>query len=392
MKTKKQFSALIISAILYAMQADAATLYSRSNGTWSSNSNWSYTQGGASCSCSPGSTDVVIISHTINMDKNLSGGSAGITSNVSILQGGAMLGNNNWDIDFRAGSSLDNNGMLIARNVTFYNGTTIMIATGASLIVTGNLDNRNNSNNITFNGTVTVNGSFSNGNGGIIAGSGNIEIINGPVTNTGTTFAYSGISPCAKLPCTILGNVALPVEWLSFKAKQQQASVLLTWSTATESNNDFFTIEKGTSAGNFVVLGSVRGAGNATQKNDYNFSDNQIIKGTVYYRIGQTDLDGKQTYSDVISINTLPVKDVKLSPNPLSTNRVKLESNLLDDGEVSVKIFDMKGKEVKFEIFPSIIHGEAFIQFEQADLIPGGMYQVNIVSGNQINQEKLLIQ
>ena len=75
------------------------------------------------------------------------------------------------------------------------------------------------------------------------------------------------------------------------------------WSTESEHNNDFFTIEKTIDGHTFEDIGYIEGSGNSTTLNNYSFIDNNIVNDINYYRIIQTDYDGNSTYSDLISID-----------------------------------------------------------------------------------------
>jgi hypothetical protein len=85
---------------------------------------------------------------------------------------------------------------------------------------------------------------------------------------------------------------ALPIELLSFEAKSADNAVDLSWTTATEINNDYFTIEKSKSGFDFFEVCRVDGAGNSISPIYYEFSDKDPLDGISYYRLRQTDYDG----------------------------------------------------------------------------------------------------
>jgi len=95
----------------------------------------------------------------------------------------------------------------------------------------------------------------------------------------------------------------LPVELLSFTANCQNNQVKLDWFTASEENNDYFTVEKSSDANNFIPLTIVNGAGNSNTTIHYSAIDHNPGSGINYYRLKQTDYNGVFTYSDVISTN-----------------------------------------------------------------------------------------
>jgi hypothetical protein len=94
---------------------------------------------------------------------------------------------------------------------------------------------------------------------------------------------------------------ALPVELLSFAAEGLADRVRLTWATATEHDNAAFFIERSVGAAEFITLGGVPGHGSSMMEQHYAFDDMEARAGTAYfYRLRQTDLDGRTTYSDVV--------------------------------------------------------------------------------------------
>ena len=97
--------------------------------------------------------------------------------------------------------------------------------------------------------------------------------------------------------------VALPITLLSFDASCKNYNPVLSWKTASEINNDYFTIERSPDAKYFYSIGHVKGAGNSTHNVYYTFVDNDNINNTYYYRLKQTDFDGNYNYSKLISAN-----------------------------------------------------------------------------------------
>ena len=112
-------------------------------------------------------------------------------------------------------------------------------------------------------------------------------------------------------------NDILPVEFLSFTAVKNQNGVWLTWKTATETNNDYFLVERSIDGIHFTAIGApVKGAGTSQQVNAYKLLDIDPSDGINYYRIRQVDYDGKFDFSDVKVVNLTGVAMVTVSPNP----------------------------------------------------------------------------
>ena len=96
---------------------------------------------------------------------------------------------------------------------------------------------------------------------------------------------------------------ALPIELLSFDGLSKNGYNLLYWSTASETNNDYFSIEKTLDGDTYYVVGVVNGAGNSQTLINYELKDFSVEKVVNYYRLKQTDIDGNYEYSDIISID-----------------------------------------------------------------------------------------
>lgn len=119
----------------------------------------------------------------------------------------------------------------------------------------------------------------------------------------------------ATFDCTIL-----PVGFLSFSASAIDESVELIWRTASELNNDYFTLERSYDGESFEAIAFIDGAGNSNEIKTYTYTDNNPGANELLYRIKQTDFDGAFSYSNVISINLLNDIEnlLEIFPNPAS--------------------------------------------------------------------------
>jgi len=97
--------------------------------------------------------------------------------------------------------------------------------------------------------------------------------------------------------------VGLPIELLYFKVMRDNLLNKLFWSTASENNNDFFTIEKSINGSDWEIIDRQNGAGNSSIQLNYYFLDQSVESLINYYKLKQTDYDGKFKYSDIISID-----------------------------------------------------------------------------------------
>ncbi len=112
------------------------------------------------------------------------------------------------------------------------------------------------------------------------------------VTNSGTT-----VSILTNL-CTLL-----PVDLIYFTAERFENAVQIKWSTATELNNNYFTIERSLNGNDFISIGEINGAGNSTSVLNYEFTDDAPFAGINYYRLKQTDFDGNTSFSKMVLVD-----------------------------------------------------------------------------------------
>jgi|GEM_PF-2485434 len=378
--------------LLAAASANAATLYSIAGGVWGNTAIWSYTMGGASCGCIPASSDNIIINHNLNLDRhlaNISGGS-GITGTLTVNAGASLSGGLTYDIDVRAGGTFNHCGTLVSRNMTFSNGSFVNVCPTGVMNINGNFENKNNSDNVILNGNMTVGGSFTNGNGGVISGIGSIVITNGPVSNTGTAFGCPD-GGCTVMPCgfsaTNCGGIPLPVNLISLAAGCDLSGTrTLRWITASEVNNDYFSVERSADGIYFEMIGRIPGAGTTSQTMHYAWTDDVASAGgSYYYRLRQTDYDGANSLSGVISSHCRnSARPGLLTPNPAMNFVHVAGSDFL--GESTLRLADAPGHTVREQKIPA---GEEF----RLDLtgLENGLYVVSVSNPHELRKEKLII-
>lgn len=101
---------------------------------------------------------------------------------------------------------------------------------------------------------------------------------------------------------TITGATALPIELLHFSGKSTEKGNLIEWATASEQNNDYFTILWSTDGRNFVAISKSPGAGNSGNRIEYQYLDESPSRGINYYKLRQTDYDARFEDSEIISV------------------------------------------------------------------------------------------
>ena len=121
------------------------------------------------------------------------------------------------------------------------------------------------------------------------------------------------------------GQASFPVELISFEAQVMNEEVQLSWATASEVNNDFFTIERSTDGLSFQPIAYVQGAGNSERVTQYQQVDANPLGGKMVYRLKQTDFDGQFSYSQAIEVNTGQMStQLDVYPNPSTSHTLQL--------------------------------------------------------------------
>lgn len=136
-----------------------------------------------------------------------------------------------------------------------------------------------------------------------------------------TTITYSVLDGCtATSSVTINSNSGtLPVTWETVSATKKDGQVQILWSTASEQNTKDFEIQYSTNATEWAPLGIVAAAGNSNAQREYRYLHANPLKNNIYnyYRINQRDLDGKSSFSKIVSIVfNEPGSEVMVYPIP----------------------------------------------------------------------------
>ncbi len=160
------------------------------------------------------------------------------------------------------------------------------------------------------------------GSGGILSTSEFDSQSGGAAVICGSGGTYSNTqsipSPLNLYDCTD-ASALLPVTWQSVEARKNGEIVDLNWSTESESNNDYFEVERSDDQGtSWYTIGQVAGNGTTQAVSEYIYTDRiALISSTTYYRLRQVDFDGSSDYSPIVSVTTdSPIAEVTVYPNP----------------------------------------------------------------------------
>ncbi len=325
---------LIISFLFQHLHARIIT--SAGNGNWSDPNTWD-------CSCTPADRDTVVVASSTQVDVD-------INSPV-----------------------YDNMRIEIYGTLWFKNGKKI---------------------NMTANGVVQIypGGLVDGGNGGSkinIGGDSKWDGNDGPVSGP----AYIDDSTPGFTPGV------LPVKLLYFNAElTEEGSVEISWATAAEINNDYFTVEKSTNGIIYETVEEVEGAGNSNTELHYIVIDKNPYEGTSYYRLKQTDFDGNHEVFDIVAVNYMKDETANtcvltVYPNPCDAfcNVVLSDCARNNNSQIILQILDANGKLITTTYrLPALDSGFQY-KIDANNLLVPGLYYIKINQDEKQLLEKLIV-
>ncbi len=190
----------------------------------------------------------------------------------------------------------------------------------------------------------------------------------------------------------IYGSDPVPVELTSFTATSNGADVELKWTTATETNNQGFQVEKISAGGTFEQIGYVAGFGTTTEPKTYSFIDSKLESGDYTYRIKQIDFDGTFAYSDEVNVAVeLPLEYAleQNYPNPFNPSTT-IKYSIPEDGFVKLAVYNMLGEEVAAIVSTTQKAGRYEVNFNASQL-SSGVYVYRIEASNYVASKKLML-
>ncbi len=219
----------------------------------------------------------------------------------------------------------------------------------------------------------------------------------------GTSFEFGGLVNGASpsLRDSVMGRIltffdlmGVPVELVSFSADMKEASITLTWETATETNNSGFDIQRSSDGKTFTSIGNIKGNGTTTEKQRYSFTDNQLTgSGTMYYRLKQVDYNGTYAYSEVLDVeySAIPL-EFSLSqnyPNPFNPETT-IKFALPKNADVTLKVYDALGSEVETIVSQQLEPGYYTYKWNSSKYA-SGMYIYHIQAGEFTAVKKMMV-
>lgn len=205
-----------------------------------------------------------------------------------------------------------------------------------------------------------------------------------PTANLSNSFYWGSINST---------QTPLPIELVDFNAKQVDSRIVLNWATSSELNNDFFTIERLNAEDDlFDQIAVVKGSGTINEARSYHAYDFTPKAGKNYYRLKQTDFDGKFTYSKIVMVDFQGSgESVSVYPNPTNQETITVEVKQLKPGQqVPLQIRSTLG----VQTFSAIYHADSVGNIKvsiQVDQWSQGLYFIQIGTEAGI-QRKIMIE
>lgn len=310
-------------------------------------------------------------------------------------------------LDAHNGASLSISGdLVVSGDIVVDKSATFSIAPGGSMDVTGSLTAGNDAI-LNIEGTVSISGSLEVGTNSQINvdmnndSTGTLSIGGDLIGGTGTTINGDG-------PVSVGGSVSgeisdtdnnqlttLPVELIEFTVVKKDNLVSISWKTASEINNDYFTIERSSNGMDYTSIGNVTGAGFSNQILNYNFYDQDPLNNTAYYRLKQTDYDGQFSYSNIASVKSelgLSAINLNVYPNPATLENNVINVNItgtFDFQTATIKVINMNGFEVLTEEIE--MNGQSINKSIIINRLIKGTYILILVSDSAVYKDKIVI-
>jgi len=212
------------------------------------------------------------------------------------------------------------------------------------------------------------------------------------------TLVQAGNPPAEVSTGTFTGlNVTVPVELASFTASVADREVVLHWTTASETNNFGFDIERSEKENEFQKIGFVEGNGTTTIAQKYSFVDENLVPGTYSYRLKQIDFNGAFEYSGMLEVAINVPKEFALEqnyPNPFNP-QTTIAYELPVATYVVLKIYNVLGEEVKTIVDAEQSPGSKSVVWDGTDNLGGrvgsGIYFYRLTAGDFSRTLKLML-
>jgi hypothetical protein len=190
------------------------------------------------------------------------------------------------------------------------------------------------------------------------------------------------------------GGGGLPIKLVDFTGRPQGDDIVLEWKTSVEINNDYFTVERSDNGSRFNIMGTVMGAGNSSIPLKYTWIDYEPLTGINYYRLKQTDFDGKFAYLKTIAISNIRPTSVlqvyNLFPNPNDGN-FEIEFEAKHDKKAKIHIINSGGEVVRSYTQQYDKGVVKAMRYQLGEMLSSGIYTIVIEDGDERHYKKMTV-
>jgi hypothetical protein len=221
------------------------------------------------------------------------------------------------------------------------------------------------------------------------------EVPDGDPADTITTFGgniswvVTDAIGCSASGVMEVSCIVTPITLLSFDGLVQENGNLLRWATATEINNDYFTLFRSADGVKFTKIAKVEGNGTTSSAHEYSFLDKNAPAGISYYKLVQTDFNGQSNPAGLISLmrQAGSLQVVSVSPSP-TTDFVNITFNQPTNSITELVVTDVAGKLMTKKLIEGV-SGKNVYKLDATNYA-AGIYFVNIVNGNDATSTRFM--
>ncbi len=331
-------------------------------------------------------TPLVKITNSVFKNGSITGASANTYGGVchfyqgTVTISGCSFESNTFSTGTVKGALASNTATITLFN-SYFSGNTANTASDIHLNSTGTI-------NVT-NSTFSSSGTNLNKSAGTftITNCGSPGITGTITNNVGTPTAFSTPTVPSYTGSCSSSNVSLPVELLYFNANKNNNQVFLHWATSSETNSDFYLIERSSDLINFEQIATIKAAGFSNQLLNYFDTDENPIIGTNYYRLTQFDFDGKNYVYPPIAVNFIKTEysfafNFALYPNPADNKTFYIQHEEIDK-PISFQIYNQLG----LLVYSSNLINDFSTKVELPSDFKAGIYFVRI----NANSKKIIV-
>ncbi len=210
-----------------------------------------------------------------------------------------------------------------------------------------------------------------------------------PLEVNRTALSTANLSNTFYIGTRNVGTSPLPVELLTFNAIPNGTVVDVNWTTASEQNSDYFSVQRSQDGNSFTDVVQVKASGNSSVLKKYSAIDYEPYNGVSYYRLKQVDLNGNFIYSELVAVKFQNNNSLSIYPNP-SNGPFNVSISGQNGKEVLVLVRDIEGREIYAKLIV-VSSDKEVVVIDLSGKLASGVYVVIATSDNTIYEKKIVI-